>query len=276
MLGTNKIWAKLQNPDRVINLAVAVVSIFITVFVSLYFYNKSILAAKIAYRVDQIRVFDQSQLETGFGDVGAPLYVVDVNGNKINSNVFAATVKIWNAGNDELRRDAVRKTYVVTLGSQSRRISAMILRQTSDTQKFKVDDKLSLEWEHFDAGEGFMLRLIYTAQEQQEISLIGSAVKVSPPQNGRGDYEQTNKPFNSRTIPMLIGFLFVQILCVVGFLILIRSMSRILRHEPLWTDTFVGSQRITRTLFISLIASTVFIAWTLYRSVSGLGLTPPF
>jgi hypothetical protein len=54
-----KLWEELQRPATVIAIALAVLSTIAGILFSLYFYHKGEKRSEIAFKVDQVQIFDK-------------------------------------------------------------------------------------------------------------------------------------------------------------------------------------------------------------------------
>jgi hypothetical protein len=66
------LWDELKRPATAIAIALAVLSAIVGVIVSLYFYHKGEKRAEIAFKVEQVQVFDKNHVGV------VPLTVHDV------------------------------------------------------------------------------------------------------------------------------------------------------------------------------------------------------
>src|SRR4051794_14248113 len=96
-------WDELRRPATLIAVTLFLLSVIIGILTSLYFYIKSEKVGQVAFSVEQIQIFDNTRAGV------LPLTVLDASGARINSNIFAANVIIWNSGNAEIRKEDVRE-----------------------------------------------------------------------------------------------------------------------------------------------------------------------
>jgi hypothetical protein len=98
-------WEEIRRQATAIAIALAVISTVAGILASLYFYLKGEKHAEIAFKVEQVQVFDKTHVGV------VPLTVRDEAGNTIDNNVYAANIIIWNHGNTEARKEEVREPY---------------------------------------------------------------------------------------------------------------------------------------------------------------------
>jgi hypothetical protein len=184
---------ELKKPPTLIGVIVALIGIIAGGLISFYFYNKSEKTGRIAIVVEQVQVFDK----TNIGQL--PLRVLDVKGNVITDNVFAANVTIWNSGNAEIKKTDVRKPYSLKIGVDLEPLDLSVTSYTHDNvDKFSIDRDGKITWEHFDPDEGFKIRVVYVHSLQQAILLDGSAsgitaaLNLSPMFTRRTDFDATD------------------------------------------------------------------------------------
>ena len=95
------------------------------------------------------------------------------------SRRYAASIAVWNSGNTEIKSDDVRAPFrIVVGGGTAQTIEITPVYYTRDNvDGFNIDSKTGvIEWKHFDAGEGFKLRVIYTNTSMTDIQIRGYAV----------------------------------------------------------------------------------------------------
>jgi len=179
--------SEMRRPATTVAVAIAVLGVVAGIATSLYFYYLSVRQGKVSYQVEQVQVFDQSSLGEKPAAV-RPLYVVDEHGNKINDNIYAAKIKIWNSGNDEVKRENVRTPFKVTMSGSAQVVTIEIEYSTRDNvDGFNVKNDGAMEWSHFDSKEGFILRVVYAAKTYVPISIEGYAVDTAGPTDTKVD-----------------------------------------------------------------------------------------
>lgn len=179
--------AELTRPATVIAIVVGVIGIVAAWAFAWYYYRKGMKFGRIAMDVRQIQVIDRS-------DIGKTrLRIIEISADserEIDDNVYVADVTIWNIGNSEIKKDNVRTPYRLWIPNAhktsegnvtARETKILELTPTfysrNNANRFAVDENDgSISWEHFDPGEGFQVRLIYTGQLMREIVLEGYAV----------------------------------------------------------------------------------------------------
>jgi len=132
-----------------------------------------------AYFIEQIQIYDNSSTGRTKGNSAGPLTVLDSHGRKIDKNVYAATITIWNDGNSEIRRDDVRVPFKINTGSEAKILDlspVQFSRENAD--KFSLDDGGTISWEHFDPGEGLTIRIMYEAPSMTNLAITGYAINI--------------------------------------------------------------------------------------------------
>jgi hypothetical protein len=182
---------ELKRPTNLISLAATMMVILIGAAVSLHFYLLSVRAGEFAFQVQQIPIFDQSNLPgapsapfragSNLNVPGSPFTVVDVGGHRVTENIYGAKIRVWNAGNDQIRAADTRIPFSIHVGD-GRVIYAALSRATQDNvDRFSLTANLELNWQNFDPHEGFEAAVVYTAKAQQVITLTGFAVNTAGP-----------------------------------------------------------------------------------------------
>ncbi len=257
--------AELKRPASTVAMIIGLVGILAGVGVAYYFYKKSLLAGQILYQAQQVQIFDQKSLNKSVSNSGPALFLVDEKGEKIDENVYAATVRIWNAGNDEIRREDVRAPITLLIGN-GRAINVGIVQQTSDAEKFAISTKLVLTWDHFDAGDGCIVRVIYASDTEQEILVDGYAARSQPTTKAK---QTIRRGPREATLVSYINFMTFLFLMSSVFASLIMSMQGKLGH---WTR---------RLLLAGVLVFSFLLSYAILKNSDYLGTmfgivdTPP-
>ena len=139
----------------------------------------------------------------------------------INENVYVSSIVIWNNGELEIKKDDVRKEFMVTV-SNAKVLDYQIVNQTNpEISNFKVEhnsNELLIDWDYFDPKFGFELQIIYSGVAESEIKVSGYVLgreikKVS-----------TRKPASS--------FHYILIINLVLFIILAFAFFKIYKEAP--------------------------------------------
>lgn len=174
--------AELKRPANILTLVTCAIGIIVGIATGAYFYYLSIKAGTVYYQVNQVQAFDQSSVSRTGEGTDNPLSVVDDKGNRINSNVYAAVIKVWNGGNDEVKKADVRLRFKLNIeGKPSYQNVSLIGATRNNVDKFALDGAGTIDWEHFDQNEGFLVRVIYASEKQTRIAITGYAVNATGP-----------------------------------------------------------------------------------------------
>jgi hypothetical protein len=165
---------ELRKPGNIIAIVIGAVGVIAGLLTGLYFYYQSEKAGQITMRVDQVQVFDKNRVDQ------LPLKIIDATGHLINENVFAANVAVWNSGNAEITKGAVRQPFRIVLEGNVVPLDLSVISYSSPYEGFHVESDGSISWEHFDAGHGFKLRIVYVHSQLENVILSGSANEVGP------------------------------------------------------------------------------------------------
>jgi hypothetical protein len=171
---------ELRRPATVIAILVAILFFILGTIISLYFYYKGIKEGQVSFQVEQVQVYDGAQLALSrtTGSPKPPITVLDASGNPITENIYAASITVWNSGNGEIRHDSIREKFVIRLSSNPHVLELSPTFFTNENaDKFTVDERGGIEWDHFDAGEGFKAKALYASPNQQNVFIEGRAVE---------------------------------------------------------------------------------------------------
>ncbi len=251
-------WDELRRPATAIAVMLLAISIAAGLLSSFYFYKKGEKAGRISIRVDQIQVFDKNRM----GQL--PLKVINSSGQIINENVFAANLAIWNSGNAEIAKTAVREPFQIVLEDNATPIDLTVTSYSSPFQGFSITPDGKMSWEHFDPGQGIKLRIVYVHAAEERVNLIGSAVGLQDIQ----DLQNIRKNHENKT-HFLNWFTSVLITLYVIYIIAIAVM-RYLTGIPL-------SRGIIIPNVINFVMIFILIAQVVYFNLMPPELpTPPF
>jgi hypothetical protein len=167
-------WEEIKRPATAIASVLGVVGIIAGILTSYYFYKKSDKMPEISLQSEQLQIFEKQSKSGG----RVPLTVHDEAGNLIDSNIFVASVTIWNSGNAEIKKEDVRQPFRFTVNGSATKVIEIspTFFTNNNIDKFSIDTDGELNWQHFDAGEGFKLRVIYANPTMENIALSGYAV----------------------------------------------------------------------------------------------------
>jgi hypothetical protein len=196
-------WTKL---NEVIAYILALLGIVGGGIIAAYYHRKAQKSGKLAMHTNQLQVIDKTKIGQ------TSLRIKDKSGEEINDDVYVANVTIWNVGNAEIKKEDVRTPYRIsmaqnkngshqdTIAENPRILELTPIFFTKDNQKFKIDENTGeISWEHFDAHQGFRVKIIYAANSTQKPYLYGEAV-------GIGELVDCNKHEDGEEISLPRGF----------------------------------------------------------------------
>lgn len=176
MITLGPLVSELKRPGTAIAVALALAGAAL----SLYLYYKGIKSGELYYQISQVQAFDQRSMGPIGSDASEPIRVVDQKGEPIRSNIYAANIDVWNGGSDEIRKSDVRSPFRLILSGNTSFYNLVMFGQTNNNRDaFKLVDKNTIDWEHFDPGEGFRLRLLYASDDKQKLAIEGYSLNVS-------------------------------------------------------------------------------------------------
>jgi hypothetical protein len=146
-------------------------SVLVGVAVSYYFYQKDQRAAVIEFWIDSVKIVDARSMGA------APLTVVDAAGKRVEGNVYAANVTIWNSGNVNLVNKDVRQPFAIALGGRDTRLIDIQPTYFSNGNEDHIAVSLKgvFSWENLDPGEGVRARVVFATAGEPSISVTGHA-----------------------------------------------------------------------------------------------------
>jgi hypothetical protein len=161
-----RLWDELRRPSTAVAIGLFVITVIAGVITSLYFYEKGRMVGQVAFQVEQVQVFDKTR-----GGV-LPLTVVDAVGRVVENNVYAANVTIWNSGSGEIKAEDVREPFRLSVAGGANIIDmSPVFFTRGNTDKFSLGKDGEIGWQHFDAGEGLKIRIVYVNANNPGLSL---------------------------------------------------------------------------------------------------------
>jgi hypothetical protein len=266
---------ELKRPATLVAMLIAIVSIFVGVATSLFFYSKSIRAGAVFYKVEQLLAFDQSTVghKAEGQDGSLPLYAVDGDGNILNENVYVANIKIWNGGNDEIRSNDVRKEFTISLENESRFFNIKMFNQTnSNISGFYIDKQNIIKWGHFDPGDGFVLKLLYASKDKKRVIVGGHAINVSGP----SDVDEIQSGLDSKVMEFFVFLIGLIVIVPVAYIFIIDIRNKRLSKDGIivFAKGLLSSLVIPGVVVLSVLAFE-FVHQHIW-SMLGFASIPPF
>lgn len=250
------------------------VSIAAGALTSLYFYNKSEKKGEIYYEYQQVTAFNSEAIKPHASS--GTIKAIDESGHDIDENIYAVRVKIWNAGNEEVSKESIRKTIKINIENDKNiRNITTISMSNKNNDSFSTNSEGEITWDHFDAGDGAMINFVYISKNQENIYMSGHSSTTADPINSKDLAKDRSKW--SRWITKSIMTVAVTITVFQAIL------TAIIRRNP---DKLEGKQavffKITRSPIKEMIAfvCTFTIIAALIADVLtetlGLAPSPPF
>ncbi len=170
----DNIWNEIKKPSGKLAFILAIMTIPLTIYVASLFEKHG----APTYDVQQVIAFDQAKISSESNNNESLLYVVDRNGTKINKNVYAATLKIWNNGTANIKPEDVRIPFKISLSGTNDIIKFKEITETGENMDhFSLsDDDHTLSWVNFDPNQGVTISIVYASAAESKISLSGYAV----------------------------------------------------------------------------------------------------
>jgi hypothetical protein len=194
---------ELTRPATVIAIILAMVAIATCWVFAWYYYRKSLISGRVAIDVNQLQVIDNTKISRTLKIVAKSKNVTTSKDDEgeITDNIYVASVTIWNIGNDGIKKEDVRKPYFLRLDNDDPRVAKGEVLEITPTfysrdnaDQFLINEENGLiSWEHFDPGEGFKVRIIYSAKSMNKIFLDGYAIRAGPVLDQRQEREKVDK-----------------------------------------------------------------------------------
>ena len=186
---------------------------------------------------------------------------------QITGNIYTASLVIWNAGKEEIKKEDVRQPISILLDINSKILDYSIINETQPhINKFKVkkieDFLLTFDWQYFDPGAGCEIQLIYAAKDQGSIHVGGLIQNIY--------IEEVEKEININIQVglMLLGFILLGI-TIPRFILLLyfKKSNHSSRLKKLLVSRITSSSIMFLVLVViffvlSLVSINTLFGWT--------------
>jgi len=164
-----------RNNSLVIAIVGSLASV-ISIPLNAILYVISLHQPSIAYSTGQIKIYDASSKFSA-------LTITGPNGERIDADVYAYEIILWNSGSAPLDGSLVRQFPQIEFPGAKSIIAAQApLASRYVDPKVALDDQsksASISWEHLDPGAGIKLTLIYSSNGIIEPTINSDIVGVS-------------------------------------------------------------------------------------------------
>lgn len=166
--------SEFKKPFNFITLGLTIFSIFL----SFYFYNKSVRQKKLSYSVVEPTslIFDSRNSMSA-------LKLYEKDSIIIKENVYLLNGTIWNSGDFPIMKSDLRLPLVIALSPSNRILDFKITKQYDKyIAKFELqkitNNLVNISWNYFDPNFGFNFQIIYTGSSSPEFSLQGKILDI--------------------------------------------------------------------------------------------------
>jgi len=257
-------WGDARKPFNLVMMVIAVAALVFG-FVTWYLSQQ---VAEISFQVLQIPVINTVQVQmpsrSGVSEPSRPFTVLDNKGQPIKTNIYAAEIVVWNTGDLELGPAKVRRPLTVKIDGSVQILDSGVSRITdpiAEAIASEIDNNtIEIRWKYFDPGTAFRIRIIYTSEIQQTLTLsanvlgVGSLVDL--------DSNQRGWKFNLR----------FGILLVTGLAFSFSCFSVLKRLSPPTNPEAKSTALISFVAFVSWLGLLFLLVWGLGQI---LHLFPP-
>ncbi|PUB76576.1 MAG: hypothetical protein DBO99_14080 [gamma proteobacterium symbiont of Ctena orbiculata] len=244
----------------------------ISLVLAIYFYTESVEIRDLTYHVHPART-----AIVGAND--ATSISVSYKGKEIQSELSAASVAFWNAGEKEIRKEDILSPFVIEIEGKSPILEAKLLKKSRDPIIIDIDDSrkdvglLEISWNVLEEHDGAVIQMIYASGTKNKITvratLVGQADisslkypgKIRTPSEQYDAYKSQQK----LTGFMMLGFGSIMLAVMVWFM---WSKVKILEDE--WRE-HIGWREL-----LMLSQPILFIGMAFYELVIKSVPFPPF
>lgn len=167
------IWAKREF------LRVGTLLGLLSLAAGVYLFYASEKSPEISFQRSVVQVFDSRSSSPS-------ITVSDDEGVAIETNVYAAEFVIWNSGSAPVEK--IRKPLEIIALGDARILDFELLAQTEEViAKFTVKEKagptgqiLHVSWGFFDPGYGLKVRVVYAAEDANDMTVSGYVFPSGP------------------------------------------------------------------------------------------------
>lgn len=151
----------------------------ITLAIIFYFSSKENRKPVYFIKQDSAIVFDKN-------NSSIKIKVVKNDSLVINQNVYMTTIRLWNDGNKEIKKEDIRNPFRIETSEKISILDYSIASEkNSGVNRFKLiksnDNSLTISWDYFDPKDWVDIQIIYIGESKEEIFITGSVIgnKVS-------------------------------------------------------------------------------------------------
>jgi hypothetical protein len=113
---------------------------------------------------------------------------VSYRGTRIEGNLTAAQIAIWNAGREPIKREDILMPITLRTADTCR-IFDVIMSKTNAADEFKVKlagtdmatGKLGMDWKILERNEGALIQIVYAGAPEASITLDGRVIGQTEP-----------------------------------------------------------------------------------------------
>lgn len=207
------VWTWLKRPE--IGATIGIIGVVLAVAglgFGYYLFRAAQKVPELSFQKSVVQVFNAESSSRAIG-------LVDLVGQPIQSNVYAAKLVVWNSGSAPIKKEDIRKPIQIIgtgdaaildfefLGETEIGISKFNIEGTSSEVRHRVLPEaihelrssdaghwqnvwlsrlrhltaLNVGWEHFDPGHGFRVRVIYSADDADKLMVVGNVYGSGEP-----------------------------------------------------------------------------------------------
>lgn len=256
-----------------IGYLLALVSVIIGVYVSWYYYEKSIQKRQPIFAVDVIpsTVYDTKQ------ELRVPLKVTREDGQPLTKSVHVASHIFWNAGNLPISASDVLTPIRISLGNQSSELLAVsVVKQsravTACTVKQDSPNSFQIAFRILEQEDGCQIRIFYAGSQSPGYKIDGEIIGVKKLTiSGESVFEYFERiKDRSNRLDLILEYLPVGLLwaAVLALAILYIKAAPLSRKRIFWLLTGIvllailefGTQRLQASLRVLESPATPSIA----------------
>jgi hypothetical protein len=186
-MSLSNFWGDARKPFNLVMMVVTAVSLVFGLF-GLVTWYWSQQVAEISYKIVQIPVVNTIQVQmtphSGVPEPSPSFTVLDNKGQPINTNIYAAEIAVWNTGDLELGPSKVRRPLTVKIGGDVHILDNGVSRITDPIAEVVSSEisknTIEVRWKYLDPGTAFRVRIIYTSEMQQDLTLSANVLGVGP------------------------------------------------------------------------------------------------
>jgi len=196
---------------------------------------------------------------------------INYKGFRVQGNLTAAQVTIWNSGREPIKTEDILSPIVVSISTNCPILEFTVLKTKRNVIGFQIDSTnadsglLGLHWKILEKGDAALIQIVYAGPAESPISMQGTIVgQPFPVEVFPRELESQQ---NKKALKMFLGVLSMQLSATLIFLLSLTASKQWMKMDPETANnpymvTIIGTYYKTKEVdmgFLSLISFNVCV-----------------